>query len=128
MIRQFTSNEFLFLLYAVRWTLLLSLIAFVGGGIAGLFVALARTSDLPWLRRLAAGYIQVFQGTPLLMQLFLVFLGASILGGSIDPLVAGALGPSVNPPAFSGGMWPGSMPAIPKGQWGASTPPGLPYP
>jgi|SRR4051794_32888760 len=128
MIRQFTSNEFLFLLYAVRWTLLLSLIAFVGGGIAGLFVALARTSDLPWLRRLAAGYIQVFQGTPLLMQLFLVFFGASILGGSIDPLVAAALGLTLNAAAFLGEIWRGCIQAIPKGQWEASTALGLHYP
>ncbi len=127
MIRQFTSNEFLFLLFAVRWTLLLSLIAFIGGGIAGLFVALARTSAWPWLRRLATGYIQIFQGTPLLMQLFLVFFGASILGGSIDPLLAAALGLTLNAAAFLGEIWRGCIQAIPKGQWEASTALGLHY-
>lgn len=127
MIRQFTTNEFLFILMAVRWTLLLSLIAFVGGGITGLFVALARTSPRAWLRHLATGYIQVFQGTPLLMQLFLVFFGANILGSSIDPLLAAAIGLTLNAAAFLGEIWRGCIQAIPKGQWEAGTALGLGY-
>ena len=75
MIRQFGPAEALFIIEAVRWTLLLSGVAFIGGGIAGLVVALARTAPSAWLRNIAAGYIQLFQGTPLLMQLFLVFFG-----------------------------------------------------
>lgn len=127
MIRQFTTNEFLFILMAVRWTLLLSLIAFVGGGLAGLGVALARTSPRAWLRHLATGYIQVFQGTPLLMQLFLVFFGANILGSSIDPLLAAAIGLTLNAAAFLGEIWRGCIQAIPKGQWEAGTALGLGY-
>lgn len=127
MIRQFTTNEFLFILMAVRWTLLLSLIAFVGGGLAGLGVALARTSPRGWLRHLATGYIQVFQGTPLLMQLFLVFFGANILGSGIDPLLAAAIGLTLNAAAFLGEIWRGCIQAIPKGQWEAGTALGLGY-
>ena len=44
MIREFTTNEFLFLLQAARWTIVLSLIAFVGGGLFGLVVAVLRTA------------------------------------------------------------------------------------
>ena len=73
MIRSFGYNEFLFLLSAVQWTLALSALAFLGGATVGLFVALARTSTVKPVRLVATGYIQVFQGTPLLMQLFLVF-------------------------------------------------------
>jgi polar amino acid transport system permease protein len=73
MIRQFGPTEAWFIIAAVRWTLLLSAIAFIGGGIAGLGVALARTAPVAGLRLAATGYIQLFQGTPLLMQLFLVF-------------------------------------------------------
>jgi polar amino acid transport system permease protein len=127
MIRHFTSNELIFLILAARWTLLLSAIAFVGGGIAGLFVALARVAEPAWLRTLAAGYIGLFQGTPLLMQLFLVFFGANILGGSIDPLVAAAIGLSLNAAAFLGEIWRGCIQAIPKGQWEAATALGLRY-
>src|SRR6185312_5724313 len=77
MMRTFGPAEAVFIVSAVRWTLLLSVIAFAGGGIAGLFIALARTAPQRWLRTAAGGYIQLFQGTPLLMQLFLVFFGAN---------------------------------------------------
>ena len=46
--RAFGINEALFIIEAVRWTLLLSLLAFTGGGIAGLVVALARTAPPAW--------------------------------------------------------------------------------
>jgi polar amino acid transport system permease protein len=128
MIRQFGLNEALFILAAVQWTLLLSAIAFVGGGIGGLFVALARTGAVPWLRLTAAGYIQLFQGTPLLMQLFLVFFGANMLGGGIDPLVAAAIALTLNAAAFLGEIWRGCIEAVPKGQLEAATALGMRYP
>ena len=71
--RALTSGDLIYIVLAVRWTLLLSLAAFVGGSIGGVLVALARTSEFRWLRFLAIGYIKLFQGTPLLMQLFLAF-------------------------------------------------------
>ena len=127
MIRPFTSAEFVFLLMAVRWTLLLSLIAFVGGAIGGIGVALARTSPWPWLRAIAIAYIQLFQGTPLLMQLFLVFFGITLLGAAVDPLLAAAIGLTLNASAFLGEIWRGCIQAVPKGQWEASTALGLHY-
>ncbi|QTL05266.1 amino acid ABC transporter permease [Aquabacter sp. L1I39] len=127
MIRPFTSAEFFFLLMAVRWTLLLSAIAFVGGAIGGIGVALARTSPWPWLRAIAIAYIQLFQGTPLLMQLFLVFFGITLLGAAVDPLLAAAIGLTLNASAFLGEIWRGCIQAVPKGQWEASTALGLHY-
>ncbi|MDE1569699.1 amino acid ABC transporter permease [Aquabacter sediminis] len=127
MIRPFTSAEFIFLLMAVRWTLLLSAIAFVGGAIGGIGVALARTSPWPWLRAIAIAYIQLFQGTPLLMQLFLVFFGITLLGAAVDPLLAAAIGLTLNASAFLGEIWRGCIQAVPKGQWEASTALGLHY-
>lgn len=125
MIRQFGPAEALFIVSAVRWTLLLSVIAFIGGGIGGLGVALARTAPAAWLRDLSAGYIQVFQGTPLLMQLFLVFFGSTVLGAGIDPLVAAAIALTLNGAAFLGEIWRGCIQAIPVGQWEAATALGL---
>ena len=121
MMRQFGPAEALFIIEAVRWTLLLSAIAFIGGAIAGLGVAIARTAPSAWLRDIAAGYIQVFQGTPLLMQLFLVFFGSTVLGASIDPLVAAAIALTLNAAAFLGEIWRGCIQAIPAGQWEAAT-------
>ena len=125
--RTFGTQDFWFILQAAQWTVLLSLIAFVGGAIGGLAVALARTSDSPALQRLATGFIQIFQGTPLLMQLFLVFFGAPVLGFEISPWVAAGVALVLNTSAFLGEIWRGSIQAIPRGQWEAADALGLSY-
>ena len=118
--RTFGPNDFLFILAAARWTLALSLIAFVGGAIGGLVVALSRTSDIPWLRNASAAFIQLFQGTPLLLQLFLIFFGAPVLGFDINPWVAAGVALVLNSSAFLGQIWRGCIEAIPRGQWEAA--------
>src|SRR5215217_9396668 len=121
MLRQFGTNEFLFILTAARWTVLLSLIAFAGGMVGGLIVALSRVSAIKALSLTAGGFIQLFQGTPLLMQLFLVFFGANTLGLDINPWIAAALALTLNASAFLGEIWRGCIQAVPKGQWEAAT-------
>ncbi|CAO3429176.1 MULTISPECIES: amino acid ABC transporter permease [Azospirillum] len=128
MIRAFSYNEFLFLLSAVQWTLALSAIAFIGGATVGLVIALARTSDIKAVRLAATGYIQLFQGTPLLMQLFLVFFGATVMGLDLNPWTAAALGLTLNASAFLGEIWRGCIQAVPRGQWEAASALGLRYP
>ncbi|WP_199229483.1 amino acid ABC transporter permease [Azospirillum sp. TSO22-1] len=128
MIRSFSINEFYFLLSAVQWTLALSAIAFLGGAIAGLLIALGRTSPIKPVRLAATGYIQVFQGTPLLMQLFLVFFGATVLGIDMNPWAAAALGLTLNASAFLGEIWRGCIQSVPRGQWEAASALGLRYP
>jgi polar amino acid transport system permease protein len=126
--RQLGPNEILFILGAVRWTLLLSAVAFAGGAVGGLLIALARTSDIRWLRLAAMGYIKVFQGTPLLMQLFLAFFLPGIFGYNVDPWGAAALGLSLHASAFLGEIWRGSIEFVPRGQWEAATALGIKYP
>jgi polar amino acid transport system permease protein len=121
MSRDFEWPEFLFLLGALRWTVVLSLIAFVGGGIGGLVLAVARTSSYRVLRWLAAGYIGLIQGTPLLMQLFLAFYGLAVLTGvRIDPWPAVTLAFTMYAAAFLGEIWRGAIQAIPRQQWEAA--------
>ena len=79
------------LLLAARWTLLLSLMAFVGGGLVAAPVAMARISERAGLRNAARAYIALIQGTPLLVQLFLAFFGLALLGFNVPPLAAAAL-------------------------------------
>jgi polar amino acid transport system permease protein len=110
------APEFLFLLQGLKWTILLSVLGFVGGGIAGLLVALARTSGRPVLERVMAGYIAVFQGTPLLMQLFVVYYGLALVGLELESWEAVALGFTLNASAFLGDIWRGSIEAVPRGQ------------
>lgn len=102
-------------------TLLLSLMAFVLGGAAGLLVLFARVGRSANLRRLAQGYIQAFQNTPLLMQMFLVFFGASMAGFDISPWTAAAIGLTLYTSAYLAEVWRGCVEAIPRGQWEASS-------
>ena len=125
--RTFAVQDVWFILQAAQWTVLLSLIAFTGGTIGGLTVALARTSDHPLLRCLATVFIQVFQGTPLLMQLFLVFFGAPVFGLDVSPWAAASISLVLNTSAFLGEIWRGSIQAIPRGQWEAGDALGLSY-
>lgn len=108
------------LLTGLQWTLLLSLVAFVCGGIAGLLVLLARLSPLSAPRILARGYIELFQGTPLLMQLFLVFFGIALLGVDVSPWLAAATALTLFTSAFLAEIWRGCVESISRGQWEAS--------
>jgi polar amino acid transport system permease protein len=125
--RTLTWNDLMFLPYAARWTIVLSVIAFIGGGLIGVTIALMRVSDNRVLRWIAIGYIRVFQGTPLLLQLFLVFFGSDMLGFGLDPLVSAGLGLSLNAGAFLGEIWRGSIQAVAAGQIEAARALGLHY-
>ncbi|WP_374513451.1 amino acid ABC transporter permease [Niveibacterium sp.] len=102
------------------WTLALSLTAFVLGGLAGLLLLAARISKSVPLSRAARGYIELFQGTPLLMQLFLVFFGIALLGLDVPPWLAAAIGLTLFTSAYLAEIWRGCVEAIPRGQWEAS--------
>ncbi len=108
------------LLLAARWTVGLSLIAFVGGGLVGLALLLARLAQLPGARRGVAVYVQVFQGTPLLMQLFLAYFGLALLGFSVSAWVAAGLALTLHASAFLTEIWRGCVLAVPRGQWEAA--------
>lgn len=108
------------LLLAGRWTVALSLIAFVGGGVVGLLLLVARLSGNRVLAALVSGYVQVFQGTPLLMQLFLIYFGVALFGINVSPWVAAALALTLYSSAFLTEIWRGCVNAIPKGQWEAA--------
>ena len=125
MIRQFGWNEFEIIVFAIRWTLALSAIAFVGGGIGGLIVALLRTSDSRIGRGVMIAFIRVFQGTPLLMQLFLAYFGMTIFGYNINPWIAATIALTAHASAYLGEIWRGCIEAVPPGQSEAATALGL---
>jgi polar amino acid transport system permease protein len=118
--RTFGFPEFLFILEAAKWTLALSAIAFVGGAVLGLVIALMRVSDNAVARGVSRTFIQVFQGTPLLLQLFLIFFGAPVLGLDINPWIAAGVALVLNSAAFLAEIWRGCIEAIPRGQWEAA--------
>ena len=105
------------LLLAGRWTVALSLVAFIGGGLVGLALLLAR---LRGVERAVSVYVQLFQGTPLLMQLFLAYFGLALFGINVSAWVAAAVALTLYTSAFLAEIWRGCVNAIPKGQWEAA--------
>ncbi len=115
------------LLLAARWTILLSAVAFAGGIVVGLLILFLRISKRRWVQRFAEYYIGLFQGTPLLMQLFLLFFGLPLLGLRIEPWTAAVLGLTLCASAFLAEIWRGGVEAVPVGQWDAGSSLGLHY-
>ncbi|KVX05437.1 amino acid ABC transporter permease [Alcaligenes faecalis] len=116
----FNANHLNFLLEGALWTVVLSLISFIGGGLAGALVALARISAWRPLRYLAIAYIQIIQGTPLLVILFLSYFGLSIMGLTLPPLVAAGLSMTIYVSAYLGEIWRGSIQSVARTQWEAA--------
>ncbi|MHA4735300.1 amino acid ABC transporter permease [Ensifer adhaerens] len=118
---QFTTWDILSnLMLAARWTIVLSLIAFVGGGIVGMALLVARLTRFTWLRWSVIGYVQVFQGTPLLIQLFLAYFGLALVGIQTSAWTAAALALTLYASAFLTEIWHGCVKSVPRGQWEAS--------
>lgn len=120
MLREFGIDDFLLLLDGAKWTVALSLVAFAGGGAVGLLVAVARALGPAPLRWLAAAYIQIVQGTPLLGQLFLFYFGFSIFGLNVSAWVAVSVAMILFSAAFLGEIWRGCIQSVPTTQWEAS--------
>jgi len=108
------------LLMALRWTVVLSLIAFIGGGVVGGLLLFARLSGGRVADRLIGLYVQVFQGTPLLMQLFLAYFGIALFGVDVSAWTAASVALTLYTSAFLTEIWRGCVASIPKGQWEAS--------
>jgi polar amino acid transport system permease protein len=108
------------LLLAARWTVLLSLAAFAGGALVGAALLVARIARVRGAARGAALYVQLFQGTPLLMQLFLAYFGLALLGLDVPAWAAACLALTLYSSAFLTEIWRGCVEAIPRGQWEAA--------
>ena len=116
-----THQQITFLFMGMLGTLALSVLTFVGGGLAGLAVALARISPVRAVRVAATAWIQIIQGTPLLVLMGLCFYGPSIAGiGSMPALVAAALAMTIYSSAFLGEIWRGCIQSVHKSQWEAA--------
>lgn len=117
---QFTLNHFNYLLMGLQWTIILSILAFVLGGIAGFIVMLGRISSVPFIRMVTLIYVQIVQGTPLLIQMFIIFFGLSVVGIELPALVAAGIGMMVYSSAYLGEIWRGCVQAVPRTQFEAA--------
>lgn len=108
------------LLLAARWTIALSLIAFFGGGILGLILLFLRSSQIKGTQIFVSIYVQIFQGTPLLMQLFLAYFGLALLGVETSAWASASLALILYSSAFLTEIWHGCVKSIAVGQWEAA--------
>ena len=115
------------LLLAAPLTLLLSAIAFAGGGILGLLLLVVRFGPYKKARMIVMLYVELFQSTPLLMQLFLAYFGLPKLGVEVSAWLAATVCLSLYASAYLTDIWRGSVEAIPRGQWDGSASLGLHY-
>lgn len=116
----FNANHLEFLLLGAAWTIVLTLISFVGGGLAGFVVALARVSSVAPLRWLVAAYVMLIQGTPLLVLMFLMYFGVAMAGVELSPLAAAGLSLTIYVSAYLGEIWRGCIESVPRTQWEAA--------
>ncbi len=112
---------------AITMTIPLTIISFVIGLVIALAVALARLSPNVILSNVARFYISIIRGTPLLVQLFIVFYALPELGVKIDPFPAAIIAFSLNVGGYAAEIIRSAIQSIPKGQWEAAETIGLNY-
>lgn len=116
------SDSFFPILKAgIYFTIPLTLITFVLGLILAFFVALARLSSRKPLVAIARFYVWIFRGTPLLVQIFILFFGLPSLGVTLDPFPAAVIAFTLNKGAYSSEIIRAAILSIPKGQWEAAS-------
>ena len=116
------------LIMAARFTVLLSAMAFIGGGIVGAVICTARVSPVGWLSWIGGAYVWLFQSTPLLMLLFLIGLGLpKFTGWDVNPWTAAGLSLTLYASAYLAEVWRGAIASIGAGQWEAGRALGLTF-
>lgn len=120
MIREFALTDLTYLLQAAGVTLMLSMLTFIGGTIVGLPIAMMRAARSWPPKLLALGYIQMVQGIPVLLLLFLLYYGLGLFGYKVPTLVAAAFGLVLYASAFLADIWRGAIQSIPPTQWEAA--------
>ncbi len=121
----FGTGHFLYLLNGLLWTVILSSLAMSLGSVAGFAVMLGRISRRRWIRRLSGAWVQTIQGTPLLIQMFIIYFGLGVLGISVPALAAATVATMIYASAYLGEIWRGCVQSIAKTQFEAAEAMGL---
>ena len=115
------------LLIAARWTLVLSLIALIGGALFGFVLLVLRLLGKKYINLIIAVYVEIFQGTPLLMQLFLVYFGLALFGLETSVWWSASAALVLYTGAYLTEIWSGCGRSVPMGQWDAAQSLGLTF-
>jgi cystine transport system permease protein len=123
-----TSSFFKILIPGIKVTIPLTLLSFALSLAVGLLLALIQVADIKGLRQVARFYIWVFRGTPLIVQLFIIFFGLPNIGITLDAFPSAVLAFGLNLGAYNAEVFRSAILAIPKGQLEAAYMIGLNYP
>ncbi len=114
-----------FLLQGAMYTVLFAAVSMVLGLILGFSVAVVRVTKVPVVSQIAAVYVSAFRGTPLLVQIFVLYYGLQSVGIEFTPVTAGILALTLNVAAYLSESMRGAILGIDKGQWEAGLSVGL---
>lgn len=133
----FLKDYHMFFLEGAKITILLAIITIIFGVIFGVLLALMRISNNPVLKAISATYVEFIRGTPIMVQLFIVYYGLSkmgirfpeipVLGSNFSDLMAGAIALSINSAAYVAEIIRAGIQAVDKGQMEAARSLGLNY-
>lgn len=121
------SSFFPILKSGIIYTIPITLISFGLGLLIGIFVALIQISQFKILKLFVKFYVWIFRGTPLLVQLFIIFYGLPTIGVKLDPIPSAIIAFSLNVGAYSSETIRAAILSISKGQWEASYAIGMNY-
>ncbi|EPD53121.1 His/Glu/Gln/Arg/opine family amino ABC transporter, permease, 3-TM region [Paenisporosarcina sp. HGH0030] len=124
---QLALDSFPYVLSGIWYTLLIAIVSMVVGLIIGFFIALARTSNLPFLQWPARLYISFMRGVPILVILFLLYFGFPVIGVEFTAMQAALIGFSLNSAAYMAEILRSSLSSVDIGQWESSKALGLTY-
>jgi len=108
-------------------TLEISLCAIAIGFALGILMGLGRISRILPIRLISTGYVEALRGTPLLIQIFIIYFGLPSVGLVLDPLVSGILAVGLNSAAYQAEIIRGGIQSVPKGQLEAARSIGMTY-
>ncbi len=122
------SEYFPIFMKGLQTTLLISVISIILGFVGGILIGMCRISRNPLVYGASTVYVEAFRGTPLLIQIFLIYLGLPQLGIYVDsPLVAGLIALSLNSAAYQSEIFRGGVQSISIGQIEAARSLGMTY-
>lgn len=116
------------LIPGIKVTIPLTILSFLVSLILGLLLAIVQVANIKVLKQIAFIYTWIFRGTPLIVQLFIIFFGFPSIGIMIDAFPAAVLAFGLNLAAYNAEVFRSAIQAIPKGQLEASYMIGLSYP
>ncbi|MGZ9583333.1 amino acid ABC transporter permease [Paenibacillus marinisediminis] len=114
-----------FLLQGAYLTLNLTVVSMFFGLLIGLFVAIVRLKASKPFRLLAQFYVSIIRGTPIIVQVFIIYFGLPDYGINLNPITSAYIALSINVGAYLSETFRGAILSVPKGQWEAAASLGL---